>query len=78
MNLVKLLGVATASGIGAFDAGEVETFNDVCDVAREVGLGQPVLRRRRVGRLPRPDQGLGGSGAVPGAQTVVAGRIPTA
>ena len=35
-------------------------------------------RRNRVGRMPRPDHGLGGSGAVPGAHTVVAGRMPTA
>ena len=38
-----MVGVAAAAGVGAFDAGEVETFNDVGDVARQAGLGQPVL-----------------------------------
>ena len=34
-------------------------------------------RRSRVGLRPRPDQGVGGSGPVPGAQTVVSGLMPT-
>ena len=35
-------------------------------------------RRSRVGRMPRPLHAFGGSGAVPGAHTVVAGRMPAA
>src|SRR5438309_7551835 len=34
-------------------------------------------RRSRVGRRPRPDQGSGGSGSVPGAQTLVPERTPS-
>ena len=33
-------------------------------------------RRNRVGRRPRPDHRFGGSGAVPGAHTVVVGTMP--
>src|ERR1019366_391939 len=39
--------------------------------------GCVAARRSRVGLRPRPDQGLGGSAPVPGAQTVVAGLMPT-
>lgn len=38
----------------------------------------PGARRRRTGLAPRPDHALGASGSVPGAHTVVPGRIPTA
>ena len=38
----------------------------------------PLSRRSFVGLIPRPTQGLGGNDAMPGAQTVVAGLIPTA
>ena len=33
-------------------------------------------RRRRVGRRPWPDHFFGGSGPVPGAHTVVVGKMP--
>ena len=35
------------------------------------------LPRSRVGRRPRPDQGVGGSGAWPCGQTLVPGRMPS-
>src|SRR5690242_5513116 len=35
-----------------------------------------LLRRISFGRRPRPDQGSGGSGAVPGGHTEVCGGIP--
>ena len=38
----------------------------------------PGARRSLVGLMPRPTQALGASGAVPGAHTVVPGRMPTA
>jgi hypothetical protein len=48
-----MVGIAAATGVGTFDAGEVETFNDVGDVARQVRFGQPVLYggRKEVGAV---------------------------
>ena len=58
----------------------VDSQQDDCahERADESGRLTRLSRRSFVGRLPRPDHALGGSGAVPGAHTVVPGRIPTA